>query len=177
MPKVRAFVILAVGLAVVLVGWAAWRLESSPSGGQTTSAFAGAPAPDFTLTVFDTGETITLSELRGRPVTLDFFASWCPSCRAEAPLLEGFWQRYEDSGLILLGVALNDSAQGLRDFKDEFLLTFPMGLDQTGSIAAMYRAVSIPTFVMIDREGRVANLIVGPVDDQAMAAEAEALLR
>ena len=74
-------------------------------------------------------------------------------------------------------MALNDSVQGLRDFKDEFLLTYPMGLDETGEIAAAYRVGSIPTFVMIDRSGMIANVIVGAMSEAAMAAEAEALLK
>lgn len=202
MRQLSVFVNFFVVAAVLVVGCAVWRLtapsgvtsvgprestvaafstlpvpQGAAAGEQSNNAFVGGRAPDFSLTLFDAGESITLSGLRGQPVILDFFASWCPSCRAEAPFLQEFWQTYQGTDLVLLGVALNDSLEGLRDFKDEFRLTYPMGLDETGSIAAMYRVGSIPTFVMIDREGRIANVIVGAMGDEAMAAEAEALLK
>ena len=148
-------------------------LEQDPAG--ITSH--GTPAPDFSLTRLDTGETITRSNLQGQPVILDFFASWCPSCRAEAPALQEFWREYQDEGILLLGVALNDSSQGLQDFKDEFFLTYPMGLDETGEIAATYRVSSIPTFVFIDRAGRIARVVVGMMRAETMASEAETLLK
>ena len=148
-------------------------LERDPAGSTST----GTPAPDFSLTRFDAGETLTLSNLQGQPVILDFFASWCPSCRAEAPALQGFWQEYQDEGILLLGVALNDSPQGLQDFKDEFFLTYPMGLDETGEIATTYRVSSIPTFVFIDRAGRIAKVVVGMMSAETIASEADALLK
>lgn len=182
MRQLSTFVYAVVGLAVIVVGWGVWKSlpsnSAAPLEDETTSAFVSGLAPDFSLTVFDTGETITLSGLRGQPVILDFFASWCPSCRAEAPGLQEFWQAYEGRGLTLLGVALNDSVEGLRDFKDEFLLTYPMGLDETGAIAASYRVGGIPTFIIIDREGRIANIVVGGMsNNDAMTVEAEALLK
>ncbi|MGH2523618.1 MAG: peroxiredoxin family protein [Anaerolineales bacterium] len=194
MRQLETFVVVFVGAVVVAVIWAVWRSTASsgvagaalstlpapsgaPAGEQSNTAFVGAPAPDFSLALFDTGETVTLSGLKGQPVILDFFASWCPSCRAEAPGLQRFWEAYQDTGLTLLAVALNDSADGLRVFKAAFGTTYPMGLDETGEVAAMYRVGSIPTFVLIDREGRIANVIVGAMSDDAMAAEAEALLK
>lgn len=202
MRRHLTLLVAVVGTVIVVIGWAAWKIiapEAAPGAApqratvatfstlpapegasaeeQSSNTFVGASGPDFSLTIFDTGETITLSGLRGQPVILDFFASWCPSCRAEAPFLREFWQTYQDTDLILLGVALNDSLEGLRDFKEEFMLTYPMGLDETGEIAAMYRVGSIPTFVMIDREGRIANVIVGAMSGEGMAAEAEALLK
>lgn len=202
MRQLSALVTLFAGLAVVIVGWAVWRVTATSgvteSGPQDTISVAAptlpapatpsaeaqpkvtagdALAPDFSLTLFDTGETVTLSGWRGQPVILDFFASWCPSCQAEAPGLQEFWQAYAGRGLKLLGVAFNDSAEGLRVFKDDFLLTYPMGLDETGKIATAYRASSIPTFVFIDREGHIANVVVGPMSKDKLAAEAEALLK
>ncbi|MGH2536371.1 MAG: TlpA family protein disulfide reductase [Candidatus Promineifilaceae bacterium] len=177
-------------MAVVVIGWAVWesgvskgRPGSDPptaAGGsaadQPDSDFIGAPAPDFSLVLFDTGKTVTLSDLKGRPVILDFFASWCASCRAEAPTLQQFGQDYADQGVVLLGVAIHDSADGLQRFKRELGLTYLMGLDEGGGIAASYQAISIPTFVFIDREGRIRTTIVGMVGEDRLAAEAEALL-
>ncbi len=202
MRQLSVFVASVAGLAIVITGWAVWRVTATsgvteagpqdaisvaastlpaPAGAlaeeQSKATVGGALAPDFGLTRFDTGETIVLSSLRGQPVILDFFASWCPSCQAEAPGLQEFWQAYADRGLKLLGLALNDSVDGLRRFKDDFLLTYPMGLDETGNIAAMYSASSIPTFVFIDREGRIAKVVVGPMGKDKLAAEAEALLK
>ena len=202
MRHLSAFVAIFVGLAVAVVGWTVWRgiasngirearpreaiAVAAPTLPAPASALAeeqpkatvgGALAPDFSLTLFDTGETVTLSGWRGQPVILDFFASWCPSCQAEAPGLQEFWRAYADRGLKLLGVAFNDSVDGLRSFKADFLLTYPMGLDETGKIATAFRASSIPTFVFIDREGHIANVVVGPMSKDKLAAEAEALLK
>lgn len=177
------FAYILIAGAVVVASLAVWRVitwdttpETGPQSAEAGSASDRTPAPDFSLTRFDAGETLTLSNLQGQPVILDFFASWCPSCRAEAPALQGFWQEYQDEGILLVGVALNDSPQGLQDFKDEFFLTYPLGLDETGEIATMYRVSSIPTFVFIDRAGRIAKVVVGMMSAETMASEAEALL-
>ena len=196
MRQLSALVYIIVGLAAIVVTWAVWRVSvvngpsptafglastaapiGLPAGDRPKHGLIGALAPDFSLPLLDTGKTVTLSSLQGQPVILDFFASWCPSCRAEAPRLQEFWKAYEETGLTLLGVALNDHVEGLRDLKDEFLLSYPMGLDETGEIAALYRVGSIPTFVLIDREGRVANVVVGTMSEATMTAAADALIR
>ncbi len=200
MRRLETFIVVFVGAVVVAVIWAVWRSTASsgvtgsalsrlpasstlpapngaPAADRLSAGFVGAPAPDFSLALYDTGKTVTLSGLKGRPVILDFFASWCPSCRAEAPGLQRFWEAYQDKGLTLLAVALNDNADGLRNFEAAFGTTYPMGLDETGEIAAMYRVGGIPTFVFVDREGRIANVIVGMVGEDTLAEEAEALLR
>ncbi len=155
MRQLSVFVYVVVGLAAVVVSGAVWRIMavSGPplAGDRPKHGLIGSPAPDFSLTLSDTGETVTLSSLRGQPVILDFFASWCPSCRAEAPRLQDFWLAYHRERV---GPAR-----------------------RTGEIAALYRVGSIPTFVLVDREGRVANVVVGAMSEAAMTAEADALLR
>lgn len=151
--------------------------NSTPTTVQSRVNADAKPAPDFSMVRFDTGETIALSKLRGQPVILDFFASWCSTCRAEAPRLQQFWKAHEQRGLVLLAVALNDSAEGLKNFKDAFQVTYPMGLDETGKIATVYHVSGIPTFVFIDREGRIVKTVPGMMGDDALAAQAETLLK
>lgn len=165
------------GIVVVILGWIIWDSVGANQSAQAEWPLSkGALAPDFSLVLFDSGETITLSDLKGQPVILNFFASWCPSCRAEAPDLQRFWQAYADKDIRLLSIAVNDSADGLASFKRSLGLSYPMGLDEGGTIAASYQVSSIPTFVLIDRKGRVAKVILSMVTAESLAAEAEALL-
>ncbi|HIP71854.1 MAG TPA: TlpA family protein disulfide reductase, partial [Anaerolineae bacterium] len=85
-------------------------------------------APDFTLTSFD-GETITLSELRGQVVIINFWASWCPPCREEAPYLEATWRKYKDQGVVFIGVDYVDTETAALAYIEEFDITYFNGPD------------------------------------------------
>lgn len=122
------------------------------------------PAPDFTLTRLD-GGAITLSELRGAPVILNFWASWCGPCRLEMPHLQESSTEHRDN-LVILGVNLtqreNDRAE-ISAFVDEFDLTFPIVLDEEGTAAKLYNVRGQPASVFINAEGIVQTVFYGPV--------------
>jgi len=126
---------------------------------------AGFLAPDFTLTSTD-GEAFSLSSLRGRPVIVNFWATWCPPCRAEMPAFEQAWQRYKESGLLILGVNQGESKNAIERFaRQEVTTTFPLLLDQTTEVGAIYAVRALPTTVFIDADGRIQELkIGGPLD-------------
>lgn len=124
------------------------------------SALVGKPAPDFQLTLFD-GSQVRLSDFRGKAVFLNFWASWCPPCRAEARLLEEAWRQVKDREIVFLGVNIQDTEAGARGFIEEFEITYPNGRDHQSRIAINYGVYGIPETFFIDREGRITYKHIG----------------
>ncbi|HEU4345663.1 MAG TPA: TlpA disulfide reductase family protein [Candidatus Binatia bacterium] len=119
-------------------------------------------APPFTVTLFD-GRKMTLEELRGKAVFLNFWASWCIPCRAEAKDLEAAWQQVKGENMVFIGVALQDPEENSRAFLKEFNVTYPNGRDDTGKIAVDYGVWGIPESFFIDPEGRITYKHVGGI--------------
>lgn len=128
----------------------------------------GKTAPDFELTTLD-GKPVKLSDYQGKKVILNFWATWCPPCRAEMPHMQNYFEEQaEDANAEILAVNLTTEDHGLakiHDFVKEYELTFPIPMDENGDIGAVYQAITIPTSYMIDTAGRVQNKIVGPMDE------------
>ncbi|MCH8309372.1 MAG: TlpA family protein disulfide reductase [Chloroflexi bacterium] len=114
-------------------------------------------AHDFDLILFS-GETLELSNLRGQIVVLNFWASWCPSCRWEMPFFESMYQEYRDQGVVFVGVAVSDFEEDAREFVELTGVTYPIGRDLTG-IARDYRVLTLPMTVFIDPEGNVTRTL------------------
>ena len=126
-----------------------------------SAPMVGFLAPDFTLTTTD-GERIQLSALRGQPVVLNFWATWCPPCRAEMPALEALWRSNNSAGLLVLGVDQGESAATVERFaRDTVGTTFPLLLDTRREVGAEYGVRALPTTVFIDAEGRIHDIKVG----------------
>ncbi len=116
-------------------------------------------APDFTLVSIH-GDTVRLSDFRGRVVILDFWATWCPPCRAEIPSFVELYKTYRDSGLVVLGVAL-DKPEKVRQFYEDFHMNYPVVIGNR-SLAARYGGIAgIPTTFVLDKEGRIFRKYVG----------------
>ena len=148
-------------------------LSSSPSPRE------GFLAPDFTLDTLD-GTKVTLSELRGKIVLINLWATWCPPCRAEMPALENAYKQYKDSGVVVLGlnVTNQDSEKDIPPFVDEFGLTFPILLDRDGSVSALYQLKGLPTTYFVNREGIIRTVVVGgPMNETFIRSKIEALLQ
>ena len=127
----------------------------------------GHPAPEFTLATLD-GEEITLSELRGKPVIVNFWASWCGPCRLEMPDLQETFTEQGDL-LTVLGVNLTERDGDLDEvaaFIDEFGVTFPIVLDTEGEVADLYQVRGQPASVFIDADGVVSTVFYGVVNEQ-----------
>lgn len=120
----------------------------------------GAPAADFTLQTLD-GQTVRLSDLRGRPVILNFWASWCGPCREEMPLLSRTHDELKDSGVIILAVDVQESAATVQRYVDQNRLPFMIALDTDGQVSGQYRVRSLPTTYFIDAEGVIQSWQVG----------------
>ena|SRR5579883_3272517 len=143
-------------------------------------ALLGKPAPDFTLqlvaneAVLATGKTtLTLSELQGKPVILDFWATWCGPCQAEAPIVNKVAQRYRDRGLVVVGVNTNDSPTRAHAWATSRGIGFPIVFDAGEATARAYGVDSLPTLVVVSRTGKILATRTGVTDD----AELEALVK
>ncbi len=116
-----------------------------------------APAPDFTLTDAS-GKAVTLSDLRGQVVMINFWASWCAPCRQEMPLLEQIHQRYEPLGFTLLGVNVEEVSADGQAFLRDHPVSFPVLYDPQNGVSKLYDVVAMPSTVLIDRQGNVRYL-------------------
>lgn len=173
MSPVRRATIAALltGMAL-LVGYLLYqdRPAAAPAGGIP----AGAPAPDFTL-VTATGEAVRLSDFRGRPVVLNFWATWCPPCRAEMPDLQALYDTGRDRGLVVLGVNLQESAVAVSAFATRYNLAFPLALDTDGAVARLYGILPLPTTYFIDATGRVRSRVQGQAPPAVLRRETDRL--
>ncbi|MCP4870631.1 MAG: TlpA family protein disulfide reductase [Proteobacteria bacterium] len=123
----------------------------------------GFQAPDFTLPRIGNEGEMSLSELRGKVVLMSFWASWCGPCRVEVPALEEAWSTYKDKDVVILGVSTDDTSKEAEAFLGMFPVTYPMLLDLSGRTIAngMWRVQSLPTSVIIDKNGVVRERHIG----------------
>ena len=128
-----------------------------------TSASAlelGQVAPDFTLKSM-AGTNLNLTEQRGKIIVINFWASWCGPCRKEMPVLQKFYEKYQDLGVSVWGVNVEQENQAGRDFLADLNLTFPILFDETNTISASYQVEAMPTTIIIDRDGVVRYAFQG----------------
>jgi len=156
----------AIALAVVagMLGLLVWKLTH-----QSHPPKIGGPAPAFSLKRLDGGGTVDLASLRGKPVVLNFWASWCGPCKAEAPALEKLWRQYRGKGVVFVGVDSNDASSDARRFMSAHGITYPVVSDKNGLVAAnRYDIASLPVTYFVNRKGRlVATHILGSVTKYA----------
>lgn len=157
----------AVAGLLLLLGWGLVKVNS----GQVDSGLA----PDFTITGFE-GETITLSELRGRPVIINFWASWCPPCREEAPYLEATWRKYKDLGVVFIGVDYADTESKALEYIEEFDITYFNGPDLGTRISQAYRMDGVPETYFVAKNGELRGVHVGPLYPPKLDEKIEELL-
>jgi len=158
--------ILIVGL-LGLLGWSLIRANS----GQVDSG----TAPDFTITSFES-ETITLSELRGQVVIINFWASWCPPCREEAAYLEATWRKYQDRGVFFIGVDYADTEKEALAYLKEFDITYFNGPDIGTRISHDYRMGGVPETFYLTKNGELHGLKIGPLYPPELDRRIEELL-
>lgn len=135
---------------------------------------AGA-APDFTLTTFD-GDTLRLSEMAGQVVVLNFWSTWCISCKDEAVELELAWRDFKDQNVAFVGVDYLDQEPLNLQWLEQYGITYPNGPDIQGRIYQSYGVTGLPETFVIDQQGNVAKVFVGPTTRAALGAEIRKLL-
>jgi peroxiredoxin len=125
--------------------------------GLSGGAAPSSNAPDFTLRTAD-GRNVRLQELRGQVVMVNFWASWCAPCRVEMPHLSRLSDRYRSSGFALLGVNVDDDPKNALNAAAKMGIRFPVLLDADKRVAQLYQVATMPSTVLIDRDGRVRYL-------------------
>lgn len=153
----------------------AWGLSNkSPVTGLSGTTRVGKPARDFTVQPFGGGE-LTLSQMEGTPVVLNFWASWCAPCRDEAASLERAWRTYRAQGVTFIGLNLQDSEAAARSYLAEFGVTYPNGPDLSGTITVDYGVVGMPVTFFVNRDGVVERRWVGAIPEWRLVAWVDAL--
>jgi peroxiredoxin len=128
--------------------------SSHASGSSDGPPGVGVAAPDFTLLNLD-GQPVSLSEWRGRPVLINFWASWCGPCQIEMPAIQAVYEKHQEDGFVVLAVAVDDSAKNVRRFIDERGLTFQILMDD-GKVSRAYRVFGLPASFFVGADGKIA---------------------
>lgn len=170
--------LLAVALLGLLVAQACTPSSQAVEGGRqeaTVGVNVGELAPDFTLTDLE-GSPLRLSDLRGKVVFINFWATWCPPCRAEMPEIEAVYQKYKDKDVVVIGVDIAENESKVRQFVQRGGYSWTFVLDTTAEVANDYEITAIPTSFFIDREGIIQAVNIGAMTKRAMEAKlAEAM--
>lgn len=165
----------AIAIAIALLGGLlSFGLSRDPR--VVRSPLIGRRAPDFTLRTLDGSRTVRLSDLRGQVVVINFWASWCRDCRVEHPALTAAWQRYRDSGAVVLGVAFQDRKEDSTAFARELSIDYPLLQDPDSRTALAYGVYGIPETFFVSPEGRVAHKHIGAVPYEVLTAQITRLL-
>jgi cytochrome c biogenesis protein CcmG, thiol:disulfide interchange protein DsbE len=157
---------------VALVTLAIWLAQSnSPmSSSDPLVGRTGQPAPAFSLrTLANPGRDVTLATFRGRPLVINFWASWCVPCRTEMPLLEQAF-RAEHGRVQFLGIDANDTPGAARDFLNQVHVAYPVVSDETAVVATQFRLFGLPTTVFISSSGKIVGRVIGQLHGDSLRA-------
>lgn len=170
----RQFVVLLAAMvclstAVVLIAAAGLPERADFTGqimpdGQPVAPEIGAVAPPFQAVSLN-GDTLNSLELRGQPVIINFWATWCEPCRLEMPALQAFYQRHQQQGLRLLAVNLGEDPAAVQDWAQQYGLTFDILLDEGRQIAALYQLRGQPSTYVLSPSGVITHIVYGPVTE------------
>ncbi len=181
-------------LVIAAIAAVIWWIDYRPDGGSTSStgqrygpmelpaALAapgadvspqqGALAPDFLLEKLDGGD-LRLSDYRGQPLVVNFWATWCAPCRREIPQFVSAYDRLRDQGLVVIGVNLQESKSIIQNYADDFGMKFPIAIDHNGEVAKRYRLLGLPMTFFIDRQGVVRSVFAGPFLEQSQGTNVQ----
>ena len=177
--KKKLLIIGAVAVAVLLVGIFITGLVTSAEPGKRPTI--GSFAPDFSISLYKEYQaglspSIKLSDLKGKVVVVNFWASWCVECRKESDTLEATWREYRDRGLIILGVDYLDNQAPAYQYLQSYDTTYPIGIDLQEKISRQYRITGVPETFIIDKNGVVRKTVIQALTKQELVSTVEALL-
>jgi cytochrome c biogenesis protein CcmG, thiol:disulfide interchange protein DsbE len=170
-PK-RRLAAVAVILLVALVTVAIWQATTSTSATSSDPLVGrtGQPAPAFTLPrLSNPAQDVSLAAFRGRPLVINFWASWCIPCRTEMPLLEQAF-RAEQGRVQFLGIDANDTSGAARAFLNQMHVTYPAVSDSKGSVALQYNLFGLPTTVFVSSSGKIVGRHIGQLQADTLRA-------
>jgi thiol-disulfide isomerase/thioredoxin len=173
-PEFYSGKILYPAIAVLLGLSGLFGLAILPRLAPGGSGMEGKAAPTFTLPIAANAkddaanEQINLAALKGHPVILDFWATWCGPCALEAPVLDRLARRYEKQGLVVLGVNASDPPQAMKQYASKKGLSYPMLVDEKNQVFESYGVEKMPSLIIIDKEGNVMKYLVGVVDEATL---------
>jgi peroxiredoxin len=142
---------------------------------QGAAPVAGSPANSFELKSLE-GKPVALANFRGKPLVMNFFASWCDPCRDEMPLINELASKGEKDGYSVLGIAVDDGRAAVTEFAKETKLVFPIALDLNSTVKRAYRIFGPPATFFIDGQGIIRDVVIGPITPKR-AGEAMKKLR
>jgi cytochrome c biogenesis protein CcmG/thiol:disulfide interchange protein DsbE len=151
-------------LSCPVAGWA----QASPRPEHTSSSTIGRPAPAFQLATLD-GRTVDLTTFRGKPLVINFFASWCDPCREEMPLIKELAASGARGGYGVLGIAVEDGHAAVRQYLQVAGITFPVALDSSSAVKRAYRIFGPPATFFIDAQGTIRDAVLGPLGPERAA--------
>lgn len=170
---------VVMGVAVAIAAWflagSGGAGADSSSGSARTGPRVGKEAPDFRVVQLD-GTVARLSDFRGHPVWLSFWATWCPPCRAESGEIEAASRRYADAGLVVLAIDVGEDAGAVQSYVGKAGLTYLVGLDGNEQLSALYRVSGLPNHFFIDANGVLREWRVGPVDVETVDSSIAGIL-
>lgn len=148
---------------ICLLATVFFLLNSSKKEAQLSPIASDMPyAKDFSLHSLDGNKKVELKDFKGKPVVINFWASWCGPCREEMPFLERSWKQYRDKGVIFIGIDVLDDEKTAREFLTAFGISYANLKDQSGEVASKYGVIGLPATIFIDKEGRIVRKNYGP---------------
>lgn len=159
--------ITRISILLIAVLIAAFTLWSNLSNQADPRLKPGDIAPDFTLQTLD-GQTVSLSDYRGKGVVLNFWGTFCLPCRTEMPAFQKQYEINKDKGFEILAINMDEAEASVQGFVNQYGLTFPILMDQ-GEVAKKYRIDPLPTTVLVNPDGKIERVILGPVDEKALS--------
>jgi peroxiredoxin len=159
MPRRGSIISIVLLLLALALGLASCS-STGPGSAVPQGINEGTRARDFTLKAMD-GSKASLSDYRGGPVLINFWATWCAPCRAEIPDFEAAYQAHKDEGFVVLGVNVEESQQAVESFVAEVGMTYPVLLDEHGQVMREYRSQGLPMSLLLDEEGVIQVRHVG----------------
>ncbi len=180
MRNIVATVLVGLGIAALVwffnrPGDLSFRSVTLTAAASGPAPKEGQPAPDFSVPLLD-GSAFRLSDHRGQAIWINFWATWCPPCRAEMPDIQEVYTAYRDQGLRVVALSIGEARGDVQAYVNKTGLTFDIGLDSDTSVSAQYRIVGIPTHFFVDRDGVLREIRIGALNKKGMEERVLSLL-